>query len=159
MVNLPGNARTPAQRMHPFHHVRTLDRGPVPTVTPPKPSRVRPHPKLRLPDERDRAASVHAAALRGRQRHLHPKCGKHRAGLVRDGPQVGKPRHRNDAVQSENVQQGVVPVDKVCRQVPVRHVRPHGTAHVGLPHGGHGEGTEPDPAAGAERDPLHAALH
>jgi hypothetical protein len=56
--------------------------------------------------------------------------------LRREEREVGEPGNCDDAVQSEDVQQGELSVDKVCRQVPARRLLTPGTDHDCIPRRG-----------------------
>jgi len=68
---VPGRARAPAQGVHQSGDVRTRGAAPVTAHAPARPARGRSVRELGVPNERRRASTVHAVALRGRQRAVH----------------------------------------------------------------------------------------
>lgn len=77
---VPGRARAAAQGLHQPGHVRARRAAAVAAHAAARPAGYRPVRKLSVPHERGRAAAVHAAPLRGRQRAVHHERGEHRSG-------------------------------------------------------------------------------
>lgn len=77
---VPGRARAPAQGLHQPGDVRARRAAPVAAHAAARPAGGRPVREPGVPHERGRAAAVHAAPLRGRQRAVHHERGEHRSG-------------------------------------------------------------------------------
>jgi len=77
---VPGRARAAAQGLHQPGHVRARGAPVVAADAPARPVGRRPVREPGVPDERRRAAAVHAVALRGRQPTVHHERGEYRSG-------------------------------------------------------------------------------
>lgn len=91
-----------------------------------QPTGVRSHAKLCVPNECYRPATLHAAPLRRCERGMHTQCREYSSSIVRAGSQIGESRNGDDTVQSKNVQQRIISMDKMCRKISIRHVCTHG---------------------------------